>query len=263
MMGWSLACLPAATADDEFAYGPSAEQKVLVCQPKNSRRSNPGVLLLHGGGWIGGKASSFKNRCEFFARAGFVAATVEYRLAGDAARWPAQEDDSRAALDSLRAHARNLNLDADHICVYGESAGGHLALWLGIRDHLVACIVDAFGPTDLTRLDERKFSRAFLALFGASAEMLERRRQASPLFAVSSSLPPILIIQGEADQLVPPEQSTSLAEALVQKNVPTEVIFYRGGHSWLGLDAAGLSAILKHIADFVEAHSKADGSQVP
>jgi acetyl esterase/lipase len=241
-------------AESEEAYGPLPAQKLVLCRPRTAGARSPGVLLLHGGGWVGGTAADLKGRCELFAQHGFVAATVEYRLASDAAHWPAQREDAQLALQWLRAHSDAIGLDGDHICAYGESAGGHIALGLGAPEDKIACIVDAFGPTDLTVLSGPAFQRSFNALLGEDdATRLLKAREASPLFNLGPSFPPVLIIQGEDDTLIPPEQSTALFDALRRLKTPVMAIMYAGGHSWLGLDKQASAAIMNHIIIFMQA----------
>jgi acetyl esterase/lipase len=240
-------------SESEEVYGPLPAQRLVLCRPQTTSTHNPGVLLLHGGGWVAGTAAALRTRCELFAQHGFVAATVEYRLAGETAHWPAQLEDAALALQWLRAHSSEIGLDPDHICAYGESAGGHIALGLGAPHDKIACIVDAFGPTNLTVLSGPAYKRSFDALLGPEdADREQRAREASPLFALGPSFPPTLIIHGENDNLIPSEQSTALFDALRRLKTPVVVIMYPGGHSWLGLNASASAAIMNHIIIFMK-----------
>ena len=97
-----------------------------------------------------------------------MAAEVNYRL-GDKAQaetwWPAQLSDVQLAVRYLRAHADTIGLDPKRLCAWGGSAGGHLSVFLGVKDAVVpdvlaklypdelpkvSCVVDDFGPVDLT-----------------------------------------------------------------------------------------------------------------
>src|SRR5439155_18507256 len=103
-------------------------------------KPRPGIVVIHGGGWVEGDKSSFASRkagvpgnIEDIADLGFVAVTINYRLAGEAP-FPAALEDCKCAVRWLRAHAKDYNLDADRIGAYGNSAGGHLALLLGLTN---------------------------------------------------------------------------------------------------------------------------------
>jgi acetyl esterase/lipase len=253
LLGFTPVGIAQENAVSEVAYGPLPTQKLLLCRPQTASARNPGVLLLHGGGWTGGNAEAFKGRCLQFAQHGFVSASVEYRLAGETAHWPAQLEDAELALQWLRAHSGEIGLDPDHICAFGASAGGHIALMLGAPHDRLACIVDAFGPTDLTAFSGPRYKRSLDALLGPEDVGREQRaRDASPLFSLGPSFPPTLIIQGENDDLIPPEQSTALFEKLRRLKTPVVAIMYPGGHSWLGLNAQAVAAIINHAILFMK-----------
>lgn len=238
--------------ESEEAYGPLPSQKLVLCQPQTGGTGRPGVLLLHGGGWVEGTAAGLRGKCALFAQNGFVAASVEYRLAGETAHWPAQREDAQLALKWLRAHSDEIGLNADHICAYGESAGAHIALELGIVEDKVACIVDAFGPVDLTVLLAPGYQRSLHALLGAEdASWAQKVREVSPVFNLRPAFPPVLIIQGESDTIVPPEQSAALFDTLHKQKTLVMAIMYPGGHSWLGLNPNAVAAIMNHIVMFM------------
>ncbi len=136
-------------------------------------------MVIHGGGWIEGDKSSFASRehgvpgnIVDFAALGFVAVTINYRLAGEAP-FPAALDDCKTAVRWLRAHARDYNVDPDHIGAFGNSAGGHLAMLLGMagedanrggdgphqdQSSLVQAVVSDSGPIDL--VDQHRRGRS-------------------------------------------------------------------------------------------------------
>jgi acetyl esterase/lipase len=250
---WLTAAAEAQTPRMEN-YGRLPAQHLGLCLPPAAdQRRKPAVLLIHGGGWSGGQASAFNSRCIDLAKHGFVAATMEYRLASadDATtRWPAQIDDVRSAFAWLHARADALNVDPGHICAYGESAGGHLALWLGLSEPRLSCIVDAFGPTDLPKLAGPAYNKGFATLFGPDATA-ETLKKASPLYGKIGNLPPTAMIQGETDELVPPEQTTSLQNVLRQNKIANVAYFYPGGHSWTGISKEDALAIMSSVMEFM------------
>src|SRR4051794_33439075 len=121
--------------DLRYREGPSKQWRLDLAM-KNDRRGDPrpAIVVIHGGGWLEGDKSSFASRQDRvpgnivdFAALGFVAVSINYRLSGEAP-FPAALEDCKSAVRWLRAHARDYNLDPDHIGAYGNSAGGHLAL---------------------------------------------------------------------------------------------------------------------------------------
>lgn len=126
----------------DLAYrdGPSRQWKLDLAMKKDVRgnKPRPGIVVIHGGGWIEGDKSSFSQpkgdvpgNILHFAELGFVAVTINYRLSSEAP-FPAALDDCKTAVRWLRAHAKEYNLDSNHIGAFGNSAGGHLALLLGM-----------------------------------------------------------------------------------------------------------------------------------
>ena len=199
-----------------------------------SAKPLPLVVWIHGGAW---KAGS-KDFCPgiFLTGHGFALASLNYRLSQEAI-FPAQLDDCRAALRFLRANAQKYHLDADHIGVWGGSAGGHLVALLGTTggdSHKVQCVVDWYGPTDLTPdgpAHGNKIDVITQLLGGTVQEKPALARQASPLYQVSSNSAPFLIVQGDADHTVNPEHSQRLHAALQKAGVESTLNILPGaGH---------------------------------
>jgi acetyl esterase/lipase len=188
-------------------------------------RSRPAVIVIHGGGWIEGDKSSFVSvrtpgNIIDFAAAGFVAAAVNYRLSREAP-FPAGLHDCQAAVRWLRAHARDYNVDSKRIGAYGNSAGGHLALLLGLPDsssalnekgslfpgessQVQAVAIDS-GPLDLLAEHKNRTLRTVIEQFmGGPPEKtrLAQYGRASPINHLGGNTPPLLLIYGEADNQV-------------------------------------------------------------
>jgi len=103
--------------------------KLLVINPSKSREKVPGILWIHGGGYIFGTAKFAYFSCayEFAKKYGAVVISPSYRLAGKA-KYPAAFDDCCAALKYMWNNADDLGIDKNKIMVGGESAGGGLAV---------------------------------------------------------------------------------------------------------------------------------------
>jgi acetyl esterase/lipase len=240
----------------------------------------PCIVGLHGGAWKGGSRKDLsmpitlidfgiKDRSfiEEAASRGFVAVSVSYRLAPQH-KFPAQILDVKTAIRYLRAHAKELNIDPDRIGVVGFSAGGHLAALVGTTDKSagfdeglyleqssrVKCVVDFFGPADLTLYAETPgIEKAFMRpLLGASfEEKPELYKKASPVEYVTKDDPPFLMIHGTADVVVPMVHSLRLQAKLKEAGVKNELIPMRGkGHGWFGEDAKESNErLLKYFAE--------------
>ncbi len=198
----------------------------------------PLVVYVHGGGWRGG---SRKQAPWFFGplvEAGYAVASVEYRFS-TTSPFPAQIHDCKGAVRWLRAHAGRYGCDASRVAAIGCSAGGHLALLLGLTDgdkrlegavggnldqsSRVAAVVDFYGPTnfvlrskDQPEQTDKKGGKVFQLLGGPVQENLDRARLASPAWHVSQGDAPILAFHGTADRTVLINQSERLRDACGQ-----------------------------------------------
>ena len=184
----------------------------------------------------------------------YAVVALGYRLSWQDT-WPAQVHDLKAGIRWIRAHADEYGFDSDRICAMGASAGGHLVAVLGttnghadvegtLGEHTdassdVQCVVDFFGPTDLTEPPPATRMQAMGAgptsreqLLGAPIdEVPELARQASPLFAVDASDPPFLLVHGTTDPLVSIAESERLDAALRDAGVESYfTIVENGGH---------------------------------
>src|SRR5262249_53141606 len=148
-----------------------------------------------------------------FARLGFAAATINYRLTKEVP-YPAQLDDCRAAIRWLRSHAAEYQLDPKRFGAYGNSAGGHLALLLALfvdpvdrgkpieQSCRVQAAISDSGPIDLVAQYRQGALRTVVErLMGGAPDVgrLPLYEQASPSQYVSAEGPPLLLIYGEAD----------------------------------------------------------------
>jgi acetyl esterase/lipase len=208
---------------------------------------------LHGGGWAVGSRRRFSRAFatwsptpfDLLAQAGFVVASVDYRLSGEA-QFPAQLDDVKAAIAWLRERSAEMGLDASRIVTWGESAGGHLAMLAGLTDGGVCGIVDWYGPMNLLSLgaqhgpdsDKRPDDAGSWesSLVGAPLqERPDRTRAASPISYVHAGAPPIQIHHGTADTLVPFPQSVEFVAALRAAGGDAEFVEVPGAdHFWIG-----------------------------
>jgi acetyl esterase/lipase len=225
-----------------------------------TRSNRPGVLVIHGGGWVQqNKERIVQGFCLPFLERGFVVANVEYRLA-PVAPAPAAVTDSLEAARWFHRHAAQYGADPNRIVVIGESAGGHLALMVGMAPKSaglgpvtrVAAIVDVFGVADVSA-----------QLFGPNPpwyaqqwipEQPHRRELAdkvSPIRYVRKGLPPLLIIHGEADDAVPHQQSEQLAAGMRAAGGDVEFISVPNGKH--GLTVEQWNAALPRMFAFLAA----------
>lgn len=224
--------------DLRYREGPSRHWTLDLAMPKEkSAESRPAIVVIHGGGWIEGDKSSFSTVARRppgniidFARLGFVAATINYRLSGEAP-YPAAFHDCQCAVRWLRANSQKYNLDPERIGAWGNSAGGHLALLLGLvesesvetdapygeQSSRVQAVVSDSGPIDLAYQHRQGTLRTVVEKFTGGAPdgpTDEVYKSASPSTYVSAKAPPVMLIYGEADEQVPIETADEFVVAL-------------------------------------------------
>ena len=233
--------------DIPYTAHPHPRQTLDLYLPKD-KAQGPATLIvwMHGGAWM--LSNKDWNNVKYLVKHGYALASVDYRLSDDA-RFPAQIQDCNTALNFLLANASTYGFSPNHFAVGGASAGGHLALLLGLARNEKSfgadpsvkpfAILDFFGPTDLTSLlDETKGHSyqvqddALRRLFGSPlTDHLDMLRAASPLTYVNPENPPVLILHGDRDDLVPYGQSQKLHARLDQLGVRNDLITVKGaGH---------------------------------
>jgi acetyl esterase/lipase len=213
----------------EYGQGGSRALQLDLYAPAKLAKPAPALLFIHGGAWSGGSREIYKFYTVAYARKGYVAATMSYRLSGEAP-FPAAVEDAKCAVRWLRAHAREYQIDPDRIAALGGSAGGHLALMLGYSPDApelegkggqpgvssrVQAVVDFYGPYDLTTEFARTNGAVIKFLGGKTyADAPGLFAQASPAHYLKAGAPPTLIFHGAIDDVVPVEQADLLARRL-------------------------------------------------
>jgi acetyl esterase/lipase len=277
---------PAATdiaVKQDFVFGRGGTQDLHadLAYPKNVSAPMPAIIHIHGGGWMGGDARD--RRLVLWARQGYFAASIEYRLS-NVAKWPAQIQDCKCAVRWLRANAAKYNVDPNRIGVIGESAGGHLVDCLGTMARVkayegdggypgvssaVQAVVDFYGPTDFItpEIYSDEARQVTLGLFGVPRDQdAALWKSGSPVFAVAAGDPPFLLVHGDADELVPLAQSQVFADALARAGVPHQLLIVKNGVHGLGAKPGttidpGWPVIAKTVEDFFAKYLAAPGQK--
>ncbi|MFP2925826.1 alpha/beta hydrolase fold domain-containing protein [Pyxidicoccus sp. 3LG] len=196
------------------------------------REPRPAVLYLHGGGWRGGERRYARAWVDFFMSRGYAVIALDYRLFPPATGLTAPGD-VQCGIRWVKEHAATYGIDPDRLVLFGESAGGHLATLVGYAagdsrlpsscgpgDASVKALISFYGPSNLVSYSER-FGET---LEGFTGVPLEGHRELyellSPLTHVGPRAPPTLLLHGEADSVVPLQESQALAARLAQEGVP-------------------------------------------
>lgn len=220
----------------------------------------PARVFVHGGGWSRGAPPPASEFTALLA-SGTPVVAVEYRLAAEAPA-PAAVRDVRCALGWLGRHASELGFATDRIVVEGASAGGHLALLAVLAQDdpefdagcgplpTVLAVVDRYGITDLSTWHPP--SGAVARWLGPRAGDVAYMRRLSPINRLHRGAPPLFVVHGDADRVVPPTQSRALVAAARALGVPAMLqTVAGGGHG--GFDAATEARLESALRDFIQA----------
>jgi len=277
LVGAASSPRPSSAADIVFEQGieysnPNDQHLQLnLARPKEARGKLPAVLCIHGGGFRAGKRERWDQLCQQLAERGYVATTVTYRLAPKY-QFPAAVHDVKAAVRWLRANADKYKIDPERIGVVGDSAGGHLAQYLGVTGDVpslegdggnadqssrVTCVVNYYGPSDLTKSYGKSVDAAeVLPLWLGGDATKEHRKHivASPLYWVTPAAAPTLLIHGTEDPYVNYEQAGWIHDKLKAAQVEVELLTLQGaGHGFKGADAEKAE---KAMLEFFDQHLK-------
>jgi acetyl esterase/lipase len=266
--------------------GNEAQKLDLYLPEKAADKPLPLIVHIHGGGWRGG--SKFPCPVAMMVLKGYAVASVEYRFSQKAI-FPAQIQDCQAALRWLRAHAKEYNLDTEHVGAVGGSAGGHLSALVGTaggkdafpkiggneeQSDRVQAVCDIFGPADFNTVvqqaaDDKNVKNIFefntpgdpySLLIGSKLDDKPKADAVSPVHYVSKDNPPFVILHGTHDTLVPYAQSEEFAAVLKEKGVAVWLQKLPGaGH---GGPAFNKPAVIQLMGNFFDKYLKGADVQI-
>ena len=276
------------TPDIVFAHEGNQDLIMRIVKPWkneiNKDRMYPLIVFIQGSGWTSPNINYHLPQICPFAAAGYVVATVTHRSCNDGYPFPAFLQDVKSAIRYLRAHAAEYQIDPTRVAAWGTSSGGNTALLLGLtgndpryvssvhpeQSDAVDVVVDVFGPTDMmgffvarhgamedAQLDpgtEAYYNR-ILGTTWRSPEGLAAVNAMSPLQILhpGMKLPPMQLLYGDADPLVPFDQGERMYEKLCQLGYDAEFVRVTGaeheGNFWS-------QAVLDEIKSYLDARMK-------
>ena len=228
--GLATAADEAEVVESKATYESQGKTIRVECYEPRGGGKHPAVLVLHGSGGMIVGGAFFRESARRLARRGFVAHVVHYfdrtgTVIADRstmqANFPAW---MRAVADGITNVSKQPNVDPTRVGLFGYSLGSYLSLSVSVYDHRVSAVVDYFGglPPVIAR-DVR-------------------------------TLPPVLILHGDADPIVPVDEAKALRSLCESKSFVHEVRIYPGqGHGFRGPD--GDDALRRALA-FLDAHVK-------
>jgi acetyl esterase/lipase len=251
---------PSVQRTNGITYGKRGEHNLVLDVIKPSKPKGLGVLVMVSGGWKSSESGTFK---EWMAtpllRSGYAVFAVYHVSQPDATVMQIVEDMHRA-VRFVRYHAADYGVDAHKLGVTGGSAGGHLSLMLAARGQpgppdaadpidressAVQAVAIFFPVTDLLNLGKstenagdggppKHYKRAFGPQSTNLVVWKVIGRECSPIYHITTNLPPVLIYHGDADILTPLEQSEWFQAKARELGRRVNIVVHPGGkHGWL------------------------------
>jgi len=239
---------PVFRLSDLAFLGADRKEKLDLYLPHGpERKDRPAVVFIHGGGFTAGDKAEYRSSSVSadLARAGYVVVSCNYVLGAKSKEgvWPRNIADCREAVRWVRAHAKELGVNPEKIAVAGGSAGGYLALMVGLSDDRagpggdpkatvpakVAAVIDMYGVVNFSKHGK------------GEVPGIDAAQQAAylPEQQCDRADPPVLILHGDADNTVALQQSKDMATALAAAKVDHELIVIAGAGHTFDLHAKG------------------------
>ncbi len=198
----------------DLAYGTGSRRGIDVYRPVGATEPAPVAVFFHGGSWQTGDRSSYRFVGRSLAGQGVVCAVPDYRLYPEV-RFPTFVQDGAAAVRWVRDRIGDHGGDPERIVVIGHSAGAHIAALLALDGRYMQLVgaagavrglIGVAGPYDFLPIGDPILQRIF-AVPGNPAIT-------QPIHFARASAPPSLLITGDQDTAVLPDNTTRLAERL-------------------------------------------------
>ena len=231
----------AAETIKDVAYANVSSRQIMDIYLPEGEGPFPVVVLIHGGAFKMGDKGMETRNAEALVAKGYAAASINYRLSGEA-KFPAQIEDCKTAVRFLRANAAKYRLNPDKLGSWGASAGGNLSALLGtssgvtelegdelgnagVSFKVIAC-VDWFGPINFLAMDEEAQALGFSIntniasspesqLIGKAIQSVpELVKKANSTTYITKDDAAFFIQAGSNDRNIPYTQSRNFSEAL-------------------------------------------------
>lgn len=226
--------------------------RLYVNRPSGGRTGPAPVLVyIHGGGWVQGSASQRNRDVGWFADQGYLVVSVDYALSSaDRHLWNVTQPQIACALAWIGRNAERFGGDPGRIAMFGESAGANLVLNIGNLVNAnqlasrcdgaiprIGAVISIYPPVDMAALHAHPAATQYAAAYtgGTPARFPDRYKAVSPIESIGVSNPPLLLVTGLDDSLVPVRDTLLYAQRAKQAGLAIDLIAIpRAGH---GFDA--------------------------
>lgn len=265
----------AFTRTEDVIYGRKFGTALTLDVFQPAKSNGAGIIFMVSGGWFSAHEAINAEKCRPFLDRGYTLFAVVH---GSQPKFVVTEigEDIHRAVRFIRHNAGKYGVDANRLGITGGSAGGHLSLTMAVKggkgnadaknpvdreSSEVQCVACFFPPTDFLNYSQPGDDavgvgtlKDFKPAFGPHSDTAEERqklgREISPIYFVHSNTPPILIIHGDADKLVPIYQAEMFVKRCEELGVKAKLVVREGkGHGW-----PGINRDLPILADWFDEH---------
>jgi acetyl esterase/lipase len=249
----------AQTRTPGATYMKAGETALTMDVVKPAKPNKAAVIFIVSGGWISDRSMLERMAPDIervYADNGFTVFEVVH---GAQPQFKVAEivEQVRTAVRFVHAHAADYGIDANRVGVTGISSGAHLALMIGgSPDSPVNAVAAISPPADLANWGKPAFMliddpqmAMFIPPLGVDpkaprADINALLKRLSPISYVSPKFPPTLIVHGDADNVVPLQQSQAMDQALAKAGVRHKLeVIAGGGHDDKTFDPGMIKAL--------------------
>ena len=251
-----------AGLEQNIVYSQLTGQTLTLIRPWQQEGEAPAkrplIVFLQGSAWTSPDLNYEIPQLSRYAQKGYAVATLTHRSSSQGHPFPAYLQDTKAAIRFLRANAERFGIDPERVAMFGTSSGGNTALLVGLtgddpryrtEEHAgfsdaVKTVIACFAPCDIPAMVMEQYRMmaqhpAFEGLIG-KADPQDVARAMSPILEIrkDKKCPPVLLAHGDADELVPFDQSEKMYHALKRSGHQAHLIRVRNapheGSFWSG-----------------------------
>jgi acetyl esterase/lipase len=274
---------PAVDRVNGIVYGHLRDHSLAFDILRPAKTNGFGIVLMASGSWKSSRPGSFQTWIAApILRRGYTVFAVYHLSQPEATVMEIVEDVNRG-VRFIRYHAREYGVDPQRLGLVGGSSGGHLSLMLATRggpgladatdpvdreSSAVQAVAIFYPVTDLLNLGDSTENlhdggppKSYVKAFGPQSTNLavwkNIGRDMSPIYFVNSNLPPTLIYHGDADTLVPLDQSQRFQQQAIKVGRNVRLIIHHGGkHGWYSM-----SWDIRSFADWFDRYLRGIGDR--
>jgi len=219
-------------------YGTNASQKLDLGLPAGRTTATPLVVVVHGGGWATGDKGELSWMLNGLKQRGFAVANINYRLTLNTPdNYKMELDDVDSAIQFTLRKAAVHTFNGEKLYIVGHSAGAHLSLAYAYTRNAggkVKAAGSMAGPLNLYSMayyNPAVFNPILQPFLGVSLYPIttaseQRYKSCSPQYQANSTSPPTILLHGESDIFITPDQSFDMAYTLGTLGVEKKLILY-------------------------------------